>query len=149
MSNLTTGVDIIEIPRIARVLEEYGQRFLRRIFTQGEIDYCRERPPNLAGRFAAKEATMKALGTGVRGVAWKDIEVIRAPSGAPSIVLHGRAKVRAQRLGVQEIALSMSHSREYAVAFVVTQCQPTPQPEPAPPGNEQSSPLSPEERGQG
>jgi holo-[acyl-carrier protein] synthase len=67
---------------------------------------------------------MKALGTGVRGVGWKDIEVIRASSGAPSIVLHGRAEARAQRLGVQEIALSLSHSREYAVAFVVTQCQP-------------------------
>ena len=68
-SNLTTGVDIIEIPRIARVLERYGQRFLRRIFTPGEIEYCRERPPNLAGRFAAKEASMKALGNG-RGGAW-------------------------------------------------------------------------------
>ena len=130
MTSLTTGVDIIEIPRIARVLERYGQRFLRRIYTPGEIEYCRERPPNLAARFAAKEATMKALGTGVRGVAWKDIEVVRAPSGAPSILLHGRAKARAQRLGVQEISLSLSHSREYAVAFVITQCQ-TPQ---APPG---------------
>ena len=124
MAQLTTGVDIIEISRIGRVLEQYGQRFLRRIFTPGEIEYCRERPPNLAARFAAKEATMKALGTGVRGVGWKDIEVIRASSGAPSIVLHGRAEARAQRLGVQEIALSLSHSREYAVAFVVTQCQP-------------------------
>ena len=124
MTQLTTGVDIIEISRIGRVLEQYGQRFLRRIFTPGEIEYCRERPPNLAARFAAKEATMKALGTGVRGVGWKDIEVIRASSGAPSIVLHGRAKARAQRLGVQEISLSLSHSREYAVAFVVTQCQP-------------------------
>ena len=124
MTQLTTGVDIIEISRIGRVLEHYGQRFLRRIFTPGEIEYCRERPPNLAARFAAKEATMKALGTGVRGVGWRDIEVIRASSGAPSIVLHGRAKARAKRLGVQEIALSLSHSREYAVAFVVTQCQP-------------------------
>ena len=147
MNNLTTGVDIIEIPRIARVLEQYGQRFLRRIFTQGEIDYCRERPPNLAGRFAAKEATMKALGTGVRGVAWKDIEVVRAPSGAPSILLHGRAKTRAQRLGVQEIALSMSHSREYAVAFVVTRCDPSPPPEQGVSGNERSSSLSPGDRG--
>ncbi len=66
---------------------------------------------------------MKALGTGVRGVGWKDIEVIRHESGAPSIRLHGRAKKRAQRLGVQEISLSMSHSRDYAVAFVVTQCR--------------------------
>ena len=65
---------------------------------------------------------MKALGTGVRGVGWKDIEVIRHPSGAPSIKLHGRAERRAERLGVQEISVSISHSREYAVAFVVTQC---------------------------
>ncbi len=121
---LTTGVDIIEIPRIQRVLQLYGLRFLRRIFTQGEIDYCRERAPNLAGRFAAKEATMKALGTGVRGVGWREIEVIRHPSGAPSITLYGRAEMRAQRLGVQEISLSISHSRDYAVAFVVTQCAP-------------------------
>ena len=122
--SLTTGVDIIEIARIGRVVERYGQRFLRRIYTPGEIEYCRERPPNLAARFAAKEATMKALGTGVRGVAWKDIEVVRHSSGAPSIALHGRALARAQRLGVQEISLSLSHSREYAVAFVVAQCQP-------------------------
>ena len=149
MTQLTTGVDIIEIPRIARVLEQYGQRFLRRIFTPGEIEYCRERPPNLAARFASKEATMKALGTGVRGVAWKDIEVVRAPSGAPSIVLHGRAKARAERLGVHEISLSISHSREYAVAFVVTQCDLSPQPEPAPPSDEPSSPLSPRQRGRG
>ena len=119
---LTTGVDIIEIPRIQRLLDLYGERFLLRIFTQEEIDYCRKRAPNLAGRFAVKEATMKALGTGVRGVGWKDIEVIRHPSGAPSIKLHGRAEMRAERLGVQEISVSISHSREYAVAFVVTQC---------------------------
>ena len=116
---LTTGVDIIEIPRVGRVLERYGRRFLERVFTPGEIAYCRERPPNLAARFAAKEATMKALGTGTRGVGWKDIEVVRHESGAPSIKLHGRAERRAQRLGVQEVALSLSHSREYAVAFVV------------------------------
>ncbi len=125
-NTLTTGVDLIEIPRIARALERYGQRFLRRIFTAGEIAYCRERPPNLAARFAAKEATMKALGTGVRGVGWKDIEVVRQPSGAPTIKLHGRALSRAKRLGVCEISLSLTHSREYAVAFVVTRCEPSP-----------------------
>ncbi len=123
-TELTTGVDIIEISRVSRVLERYGHRFLRRIYTPGEIEYCRGRAPNLAARFAAKEATMKALSTGVRGVGWKDIEVIRHPSGAPSIQLHRRAKARARRLGVREISLSLSHSREYAVAFVVTRCQP-------------------------
>lgn len=116
---LATGVDIIEISRVRRVLERYGQRFLDRVFTSAEIEYCRGRAPNLAARFAAKEATMKALGTGVRGVGWKDIEVVRAESGAPSIKLRGRAEERAHRFGVQETSLSISHSNEYAVAFVV------------------------------
>lgn len=116
---LSTGVDIIEIPRVRLVFEKYGQRFLDRVFTAGEIAYCRGRASNLAARFAAKEAAMKALGTGVRGVAWKDIEVVRQESGAPSIQLHGRAKNRAEHLGVQEMALSLSHSREYAVASVI------------------------------
>ena len=123
---LTTGVDIIEIPRIKQVLDRYGQRFLNRVFTPDEIAYCRGRAPNLAGRFAAKEAAMKALGTGVRGVGWKDIEVIRADSGAPSLRLHGRAEKRAERLQVGEMSLSISHSREYAVAFVVAQREETP-----------------------
>ena len=123
---LTTGVDIIEIPRIKQVLDRYGQRFLNRVFTPDEIAYCRGRAPNLAGRFAAKEATMKALGTGVRGVSWKDIEVIRADSGAPSLRLHGRAEKRAERLQMSEMSLSISHSREYAVAFVVAQREETP-----------------------
>ena len=123
---LTTGVDIIEIPRIKQVLDRYGQRCVKRVFTPYEIAYCRGRAPNLAGRFAAKEAAMKALGTGVRGGSWKDIEVIRADSGAPSLRLHGRAEKRAERLQVGEMSLSISHSREYAVAFVVAQREETP-----------------------
>lgn len=124
MDTLTTGVDIIEISRIAGVLARYGGRFLRRVYTPGEIDYCRGRPANLAARFAAKEAAMKALGTGIRGVGWQDIEVVRAESGAPSLRLYGRAKARAERLGVRQMALSLSHSREYAVALVVAQSNP-------------------------
>ena len=116
---LTTGVDIIEIERIQSALERWGQRFLHRIYTEEEITYCRGRAQNLAVRFAAKEAAMKALGTGVRGVGWKDIEVVRSQGGAPSIRLHGRALVRAEKLGVRELALSMSHSKSYAVASVV------------------------------
>ena len=116
---LTTGVDIIEIERIRKMAERWGERFLHRIYTEDEISYCRGRPQNLAARFAAKEAAMKALGTGLRGVGWKDVEVIRNESGAPSIRLHGRALARSQRLGVTELALSLSHSREFAVAFVV------------------------------
>ena len=114
-----TGVDIIEIYRVQSVLDRYGQRFLKRIFTNSEITYCRGRAPNLAARFAAKEATMKALGTGARGVGWKDIEVTRHSSGAPGIQLYGRAKDRALLLNIEEISISLSHSREYAVAFVI------------------------------
>ena len=116
---LVTGVDIIEISRIRRVFEQYGNRFLRRIYTSGEIKYCRGRPPQLASRFAAKEATMKALGTGVRGIHWRDIEVVRGRGQAPRIELHGTAQARAERLGLTDIALSLSHSREFAVASVV------------------------------
>ena len=116
---LTTGVDFIEIDRVAGVLNRYGDRFLRRIFTPKEIAYCRGRAPNLAARFAAKEAVMKALGTGFRGVSWRDVEVVRAPSGAPSARLHGRARRRAERLGVTEIAISLSHSRGFAMVVAV------------------------------
>lgn len=116
---LTTGVDFIEIDRVSRVLDRYGERFLRRVFTPGEIAYCRGRAPNLAARFAAKEAVMKSLGTGFRGVGWRDIEVIRSPSGAPGPRLHGRAKRRAERLGVTEIAISLSHSRGFAMVVAV------------------------------
>jgi holo-[acyl-carrier protein] synthase len=116
---ITTGVDIIEIWRVQRVVERWGQRFLDRIFTEAEQSYCKCRVPNLAARFAAKEATMTALGTGVRGVSWKDIEVVRAKSGAPSLRLCGRALERYRSLGICDLALSLSHSRDYAVAMVV------------------------------
>ena len=124
MPTLTSGVDLIEIPRIAGVLERYGERFLGRIYTPGEIEYCRGRPANLAARFAAKEAAMKALGTGTRGVSWQDIEVTRQESGAPSLRLYGRAQTRARRIGIIQLSLSLSHSRDYAIAVVVAQCQP-------------------------
>ena len=116
---LIVGVDIIEILRIRRVFEQYGDRFLHRIYTDREIAYCRGRAPQLASRFAAKEATMKALGTGVRGIRWRDIEVVRGRGQAPRIELHGTAQARADRLGLTDIALSLSHSRDFAVASVV------------------------------
>lgn len=116
---LIAGVDIIEISRVKHVYERYGERFLRRIYTEREAAYCRGRAPQLASRFAAKEATMKALGTGVRGVRWRDIEVVRGRGQAPRIELHGTAQARADRLGLSDIALSLSHSKEFAVASVV------------------------------
>ena len=116
---LVTGVDIIEIDRVERVFERYGDRFLRRIYCEGEIRYARGRAPQLASRFAAKEAVMKLLGTGVRGVRWRDIEVVRHPGMAPHIVLHDTARARAERIGLTDIALSLSHSKGFAVASVV------------------------------
>jgi holo-[acyl-carrier protein] synthase len=116
---LVTGVDVIEIPRIGRVAEKYKDRFLRRVYTEGEIAYCRGRAPQLASRFAAKEAVMKALGTGIRGVHWRDIEVVRLRGQAPQIQLHGTALARAKRLGIEHLAVALSHTAEYAVAFVV------------------------------
>ncbi len=116
---LVTGVDIIEIPRIKRVSERYGERFTKRIYTEAELAYCRGRAPQLASRFAAKEAVMKALGTGIRGVRWRDIEVIRKRGQAPTIQLHGTALKRAELIGLDHLALSLSHSEVYAVASVV------------------------------
>lgn len=116
---LVTGIDIIEISRIKKVAEHHGERFLKRIYTENEVIYCRGRAPQLASRFAAKEAVMKALGTGTRGVGWRDIEVVRQPGGPPKIHLHGRALKHAASLGIKLWAISLSHSREFAVASVV------------------------------
>ena len=120
MQDISVGVDIIEISRVAETLKRFGERFLQRIYTPSEIAYCRGRAPQLAARFAAKEAAMKALGTGTRGVGWREVEVTRKGSGEPGITLHGRAAKRAGLLGIDRIALSISHSREYAVASVVS-----------------------------
>ena len=116
---LITGVDIIEIKRVEKVALSYGDRFLKRIYTDGEIKYCRGRAPQLASRFAAKEAVMKALGTGIRGVGWRDVEVTRKRGMAPDIKLHGRAQKRASEIGLKGLAISLSHSKEFAVASVI------------------------------
>ena len=119
MHDVSVGVDLIEIDRIAATLERFGQRFLERVYTADEIAYCRGRAPQLAARFAAKEAVMKALGTGTRGIGWREVEVTRKRSGQPEIALHGRAVERARRLGIDHLAVSLSHSRSYAIASVV------------------------------
>ncbi len=116
---LVNGVDIIEIDRVGRVAGEYGERFLKRIYTDRELAYCRGRAPQLASRFAAKEAVMKLLGTGVRGIRWRDIEVVRERGKAPAIQLHGTALARAERIGVTHISVSLSHSKDSAIAMVV------------------------------
>ena len=96
---LVHGIDIIEIDRIRKVADQYGNRFYSRIYSKLEIDYCKGNPSKLATRFAAKEAVMKALGTGVRGVSWKEIEIVRQPGKAPQVCLHGRAKKTCSCLG--------------------------------------------------
>src|SRR5438093_4682547 len=123
MNTSAVGIDIIEIERIERALAKFGPRFLRRVYTQLEAAFCRGRASELAARFAAKEAVMKALGTGARGVAWREIEVLPNHRGKPLVYLHGRAKARAQRIGLTALDISMSHSREFAVAFVVGQSE--------------------------
>ena len=118
-NQIHSGIDIIEIARIKNVLTKHPKRFLEKIFTEYERNYCRGRSTQLAARFAAKEAAMKALGTGVRGVGWKEIEVQRLPSGKPYIKLYGRANERAKFIGVEKIELSISHSKELATAMVI------------------------------
>ena len=115
------GVDVIEIERVEAALARFGERFLRRVYTAEEAAFCRGRVHELAARFAAKEAVMKALGTGARGVAWREIEVLPNHRGKPLVYLYGRARARAERIGLAGLDVSMSHSREYAVAFVVGQ----------------------------
>jgi holo-[acyl-carrier protein] synthase len=118
-----TGIDIAEVPRIAESIQRFGDRFLRRVFTQGEIQYCdskANRVERYAARFAAKEAAMKALGTGwSHGVRWRDIEVVRQPGGRPTIKFHGKAAEFAARLSARNIALSLSHTAEQAIASVI------------------------------
>ena len=111
------GIDIIKVERIAAALKKFGDRFPKRVLTDTEHRYVRNRPQNFAGRWAAKEAVSKVLGLGVRGVGWRDIEILRLPTGAPSVRLHGRAKVRAEQLGMSRIAVSISHEGDYAVAI--------------------------------
>jgi holo-[acyl-carrier protein] synthase len=118
-----TGVDLIEIARIAQSIERYGDRFLRRIFTAHEIAYCsrkRGSAESFAARFAAKEAGAKALGTGIsRGVTWNEFQVERQPGGRPTLQLRGRAALLASQLGVKTISLSLTHTATLAMASVM------------------------------
>ena len=91
MQDITVGLDLIEIDRIAATLERFGARFVQRVYTEDEAAYCRGRAPQLAARFAAKEAVMKALGLGRRGIGWREVEVTRKRTGEPEIVLHGES----------------------------------------------------------
>lgn len=117
------GTDICSLKRISAAYARFGQRFLRRILTADETRYVLSQPSQtvarLAGRFAAKEAASKALGTGWHGVGWKEIEVVKHRSGAPGLKLHGRALSLAERQGLRHWEVSMSHEREFATASVI------------------------------
>lgn len=116
---LRTGVDLIEVERVRQAVERHGVAFLERVFCDGERQANEGRWPELAARFAAKEAVSKALGTGIGDVTWTDIEVVRDERGMPGVRLHGPAAELADELGLREWSLSLTHTHEYAVAFVV------------------------------
>ncbi len=116
---ISVGIDIIEIARIQHVLDDFGERFLNRCFTEFERSRFRNRTEELAGRFAVKEATSKALGTGIRGIKWREMETQVNRRGKPVLVLHGDAKARAELLGLTEFTVSITHSRTDAMAIVI------------------------------
>jgi holo-[acyl-carrier protein] synthase len=122
------GIDVIEIERVREVLERHGERFLRRIYTERERERYQGRIQELAARFAAKEAVMKALGTGIRGIRWRDIEVLPNRRGKPIVVLHDTASTRATQLGLVHWSISLTHSRGDAMAIVIAaKARPDPQ----------------------
>ncbi len=117
--NLSSGIDLIEIGRIQKALDRHGERFLKRIYTPAELQIARGSAPELAARFAAKEAASKALGTGIGPVSWREIETVNQPSGKPVLRLSGRAKTIAQAQGFDTWSVSLTHSRGMAAAIVV------------------------------
>src|SRR5690554_2842583 len=116
---LRTGVDLIEVARVEEAVERYGERFLNRVFLEAEWKPKQGRFPELAARFAAKEAVSKVLGTGIGDVLWTDIEIVQDERGMPGVKLHGAAAAIAGKLGLTQWSLSLTHTREHAIAFVV------------------------------
>jgi holo-[acyl-carrier protein] synthase len=122
--SMSVGIDLVQLSRIRESLATFGDRFLHRVFTDGEVAYATATPEltpaRLAARFAAKEATVKALDLVERGVGWREIEVTRGPSGAPQLVLHGAARAAAVEAGDPTLSLSLSHEGDYATAVVIS-----------------------------
>jgi len=112
------GIDIIEIARVEKAISRWGEGFLHRVYTDPELKLYRNQPLSLAVRFAGKEAVIKALGPQTKGINWREIEILSDPGGKPSVHLYGKAQERADNLGVDKLAISLSHSREYAIALV-------------------------------
>jgi holo-[acyl-carrier protein] synthase len=125
MNILGVGTDIVECLRIARMIERHGELFIGRVYTDAEIEYCRSRlaaTQHYAGRWAAKEAVLKALGTGWRrGIHWRDIEVVNDRDGRPTVKLRGAARDVMEQAGIQQLHVSISHCRSHAVAYVVAE----------------------------
>ncbi|TME00020.1 MAG: holo-[acyl-carrier-protein] synthase [Chloroflexi bacterium] len=117
--NIAVGIDIIEVARVRKVYEHHGERFLKRVFTEVEVMQCRGKATRLAGRFAAKEAISKALGTGIHGVAWREMEIVQLRSGRPTVTLHGNAKRRAELLGISAFDVSMADLVDCSIAVAV------------------------------
>jgi holo-[acyl-carrier protein] synthase len=113
------GVDLVEIDRVRHAVSRWGERFLRRVFTENEITCYRDRPPSLAVRFAAKEAVWKALGPPAGYFSWREVEVLNDATGRPCVSLSGNALAQARALGVASVEISLSHSRSDAIAVVV------------------------------
>lgn len=117
--NVAVGVDIIEVERVRKVYEHHGEHFLQRVFTELEIQQCRNKATRLAGRFAAKEAISKALGTGLHGLAWREMEVVQLRSGRPSVRLYGKARQRAELLGLSAFDVSIADLQTFSIAIAV------------------------------
>lgn len=119
LSRIPVGADIIEVHRIKQAILTWEDSFLKRIYTDAELENCHMAASSLAARFAAKEAVMKALGTGTKGLSWRDIEILSNSDGVPLVRLHCRAQERAEEIGVTGFSVTMSHTKQYAVAFVI------------------------------
>jgi holo-[acyl-carrier protein] synthase len=119
------GTDIIECLRIAQMIDRHGELFIRRVYTEHEIEYCSDKKAatqHYAGRWAAKEAVLKALGTGwIRGISWRDVEVRHKPGGAPTIALRGGAREVFEQSGIKQMHISISHCRSHAVAYAIAE----------------------------
>lgn len=118
-SQIRTGVDLVPVQRIATLLERYGTRFTGRVFTEQELEACNDRVERMASRFAAKEAVSKAFGTGIGPISWREIEIVNDHAGRPGLRLSGRAAKLAQDLGLSTWTISLSHTEEQAIAFVI------------------------------
>lgn len=114
---ILNGIDLIEIQRIEKSINRYGDRFLQRIFTENEITLCNENTASLAARFAGKEAVSKVFKTGIGNIQWTEIEILRDPQGAPELILHGQAKEKSQAMQITSWSISLSHTAEHAIAI--------------------------------